>query len=181
MVAYIESKVDDGDEDEEDTEFSNPFQNNVRKVQAIRGLRMALFGIPVVVEYLQRKKMGVEDVFHVKAVHSLAVVLLELPAGYISDSSAGSRPLSQAAPAVCCTGQQWEQGTPNDISKQHSYCSECQTLCSLERMLQCFTKASKNVGIKEGPCTENLKRCSLRKQRKQWHPFLEDMLHRMCP
>lgn len=98
MVAYIETKVDDGDEDDE--EASNPFQSNVRKVQAIRGLRMALFGIPVVVEYLQRKGMGVEDVFHVKAVHSLAVVLLELPAGYVSDRF-GRKP---AIVASCACG-----------------------------------------------------------------------------
>lgn len=58
---------------------------NLWKVQAINFFWMFLLIMPIIVPYLNRHGLGMQQVYILQTVFNFAVVLLEVPSGYLSD------------------------------------------------------------------------------------------------
>ena len=62
-----------------------PVRNNLWKLAAIRALRSFMLIIPIIVLFFQENGLTVQEVFLLQSLFSLAVILLEVPTGYLSD------------------------------------------------------------------------------------------------
>lgn len=59
--------------------------NQVRILMLIRVLRMFMITMPVIVLYWQSHGLSLQDIFILQVIYSLAVVILEVPSGYLAD------------------------------------------------------------------------------------------------
>jgi MFS family permease len=63
----------------------NSLKFNLAKLYIIQTIRWALFYIPTFVLFLQENGLSLQQVFLLQAIFSIAIIVLEIPSGYISD------------------------------------------------------------------------------------------------
>lgn len=54
-------------------------------LSAIRGLRMFLIAMPIIVIYWQSHGLSIKDIFVLQVIFSIALVVFEIPTGYLAD------------------------------------------------------------------------------------------------
>jgi MFS family permease len=60
-------------------------EGNIWKIALIRMVRSFMLIMPVIVLFFQENGLSVQDIFVLQAIFSVAVIVLEVPTGYISD------------------------------------------------------------------------------------------------
>lgn len=58
---------------------------NIDKLFWLNGLHMFLILMPIIVPFFQSRGLSMKNIFELQSIFSLALLLLELPSGYISD------------------------------------------------------------------------------------------------
>lgn len=65
--------------------FTQNIRSNIWKLTAIQALTQALFAMPIFVLYFQSFGLTLTQIFLLQAIYSVAVLMFEIPTGYIAD------------------------------------------------------------------------------------------------
>ena len=60
-------------------------QSNIIKLYLIKIAKWFMLFMPIIVLFYQDNGLEMQDIFTLKAVYSIAIVLLEIPSGYLAD------------------------------------------------------------------------------------------------
>ncbi|MFP3860730.1 MAG: MFS transporter [Bacteroidales bacterium] len=63
----------------------NSLQANIIKLYLIKISKWFMLFMPIIVLFYKNNGLSMQDIFTLKAAYSIAIVLLEIPSGYIAD------------------------------------------------------------------------------------------------
>ena len=86
---------------------------NIRKIYSYRILLSMLFPVPTIVLFWQRHGMSLTDVMVLQSLFSIAMVVFEIPSGYLADIIGRKKTLIYAAIACLIAVVIYSQGGNN--------------------------------------------------------------------
>ena len=65
--------------------MSRSYSGNIPKLYLIKIAKWFMLTMPIIVLFYQENGLSMQDVLTLKGIYSVAVVLLEIPSGYLAD------------------------------------------------------------------------------------------------